>query len=87
MPHFVYILKCADKTLYTGCTNNLKKRLHEHNTSKAGAKYTRARRPVKLVYTKKFRALGSARKYEAEIKRLTRKEKLVLIKKSSSLSS
>ena len=83
MPFTVYILKCADKTLYTGCTNNLVKRLREHNSSKAGAKYTRARRPVKLVHLEKFRTLKAGRRREAEIKRLTRKQKLQLIKKHS----
>ena len=78
--HTVYILECADKTLYTGCTNDLEKRIHDHNNSKTGAKYTRARRPVKLVFSQKFRTLSAGRKKEAEIKRLSREEKLVLIK-------
>ena len=81
MPYFVYILKCADGSLYTGSTNDLAKRLKEHNESPRAAKYTKARRPVTLVYSKKVRTFGSARKREAEIKRLTRKEKLILIKK------
>lgn len=75
----VYILKCADKSLYTGCTNNLPKRLKEHNGGKAGAKYTRARRPVKLVYSEVYRTFAKGRRREAEIKRLTRKEKMELI--------
>lgn len=77
----LYILKCADKTLYTGITVDLKRRLQEHNHSKLGAKYTRARRPVKLVYSKKCRNRSSASKQEAHIKSLSRKEKLELIKK------
>ncbi|PIZ99869.1 MAG: hypothetical protein COX77_00305 [Candidatus Komeilibacteria bacterium CG_4_10_14_0_2_um_filter_37_10] len=80
MTYLVYILECSDKTLYTGSTFNLPKRLNEHNHTKAGAKYTRARRPVQIVYSQKFKTLAAARKKEAAIKRLTRKEKIVLIK-------
>jgi putative endonuclease len=81
MPFFVYILECSDNTLYTGSTHDLQKRLHDHNATGAGAKYTRGRRPVKLVYTRKCTTLARARKIEAEIKRLTRKEKANFIKK------
>lgn len=81
MPHFVYILTCADKTLYVGATNNLKKRFQEHNTSKRGAHYTKIRRPVTLAYSERFRTLGRARRREAEMKRFTRAKKLELIKK------
>jgi len=77
----VYILKCADQSLYTGCTNNLIKRLREHNSGKRGAKYTRARRPVRLVYAQNFRTLAAGRKREVAIKKLTRLEKIKLIKK------
>ena len=83
MTHFTYILECADKTLYVGCTNNLAKRLKEHNGSKGGAHYTKIRRPVTLKYSEKFRTLAYARAREAEIKRLTRKEKLDLLKSKS----
>ncbi|HLD70560.1 MAG TPA: GIY-YIG nuclease family protein [Negativicutes bacterium] len=76
---FVYILECADKSLYAGCTNNLEKRLRQHNQSKRGAHYTKIRRPVVLKYSQVFKTLGAARKREAEIKRLARKEKLGLI--------
>ena len=79
--YHLYILKCADKTLYTGITVDLDRRIEEHNDSKLGAKYTRARRPVKLVYSKKFRNRSSASKEESRIKSLPRKEKLELIKK------
>ena len=79
MKHFVYILKCADGSLYTGCTNNLAKRVKEHNTSKKGAHYTKIRRPVKLVYSEVFYTLKKARAREAEIKRFTREKKLDLI--------
>lgn len=82
MPYFVYILECADKTLYAGATCDLVKRIHEHNNTKAGAKYTRGRRPVKMVYSKKFKTLAKARAVEAEIKNLTRLDKEELIKNS-----
>lgn len=78
--YYLYILKCADGTLYTGITVDLKRRVGEHNTSKKGAKYTRNRRPVKLVYSKKFRNRSLATKAEARIKNLSRAEKLKLIK-------
>jgi putative endonuclease len=78
--YHLYILKCADKTLYTGITVDLQRRIKEHNDSRLGAKYTRARRPVKLVYSKKFRNRSSASKAENRIKNLSRKEKLELIK-------
>ena len=78
---FVYILECADKTLYIGSTNDLEKRLHQHNNSKSGAHYTKIRRPVVLKYSEKFETYTDARKRAGEIKRLTRIEKLALIKK------
>ncbi len=78
--YYLYILKCSDKTLYTGITVDLERRIKEHNDSKLGAKYTRARRPVKLVYSKKFRNRSSASKEENRIKNLSREEKLGLIK-------
>ncbi len=79
MPFVVYILECSDGSLYAGSTCDLQKRIHEHNNTKAGAKYTRGRRPVKLVYFKKFKTLAKVRKKEAEIKRLTRLQKIALI--------
>jgi putative endonuclease len=79
MKYIVYILRCSDQTLYTGSTNNLKKRLVEHNTRKNGAHYTKIRRPVTLVYTEVCRTLGKARSREAEIKRLSRLQKQKLI--------
>ena len=81
MIYYVYILRCADGTLYTGSTNNLEKRLKEHNNSKNGAKYTKARRPVFLEYKEEFKTFAESRSREAEVKRLDRKEKLELIKK------
>lgn len=77
---FVYILECADKTLYAGSTNNIEKRLAQHNGSKQGAHYTKIRRPVKLKYSEEVRTLAQARKREAEIKRLKRAGKIKLIK-------
>jgi putative endonuclease len=79
MKYYVYILECADKTLYVGSTNDLKKRLHEHNNLKNGAHYTKIRRPVKLVYKEMFSTFGEARKREGKLKKLTRKEKLNLM--------
>lgn len=78
---FVYILECSDKTLYAGSTNNIEKRLLEHNHSKNGAHYTKIRRPVALKYLEKVEVFGDARRREAEIKRMSRREKLELILK------
>lgn len=78
--YYVYVLKCADATLYTGSTNDLKARVIAHNTSKTGAKYTRARRPVKIIYSEKFRTKSRAMKREWEVKKMKRGEKLILIK-------
>lgn len=75
---YVYILKCADKTLYTGWTVNLDNRLETHNSGQ-GAKYTRGRRPVKLMYSEKLKNRSLALKREWEIKQKTRDEKLKLI--------
>lgn len=75
MSFYVYILQCCDDTYYTGCTNNLDKRLNEHNSSKKGAHYTKIRRPVILKYFEEFLTLGQARKRESEIKSWERKEK------------
>ena len=77
---FVYILECSDKTLYTGITNNLEKRLEQHNSGADGAKYTRPRRPVKYVYQEKQVNRSVATKREMAIKKLKRVEKLKLIK-------
>ncbi|MBI4132953.1 MAG: GIY-YIG nuclease family protein [Candidatus Sungbacteria bacterium] len=79
--YYLYILKCADTTLYTGIARDLEKRIAEHNTDTLGAKYTRSRRPVKLAYSRRFKSRANAQKEEARIKALSRKEKLVLIKK------
>ena len=83
MNNYVYILECSDKTLYTGSTNNIEKRIKEHNNGKSGAKYTRARRPVKLVYVEMCSTLSNALKREAQIKKLSRAQKLLLIRNST----
>ena len=80
MTYVVYILECADRSFYVGCTNNLDKRLEEHNNSKRGAHYTKIRRPVVLKYSEKFSNLKDARKREVELKGWRREKKLNLIK-------
>jgi putative endonuclease len=79
MKHYVYILRCKDKTLYTGYTTDLTKRVLAHNKLKTGARYTKARRPVKLVYFQKYRTKSESLKRENAIKRMPRNEKLKLI--------
>lgn len=81
MKYFVYILECADKSLYVGCTNNLEKRLKQHNESKWGAHYTKIRRPVILKYSESFPTLKEARQRESEIKGWKREKKLKLFQK------
>lgn len=77
----VYILNCADNTLYTGIATDVDRRLQEHNSgNKAGAKYTRARRPVSLVYQEPCASRSEAAKREYEIKQLDRQAKEALIK-------
>lgn len=78
MPH-VYILECADATLYIGSTTDLERRVTQHNSAKSGAHYTKIRRPVVLRYSESFATLSEARKREAALKRLTRAQKLALI--------
>ena len=77
----VYMVTCADGTLYTGATNRLQKRIEAHNVGK-GAKYTKSRRPVTLVYTEEHPDRSAALKAEAAIKRLTRVEKQEKVRKS-----
>ena len=80
MPDYAYILECSDGTLYTGYTNNLEKRVATHNSGK-GAKYTRSRLPVRLVYFEEFETKSEAQRREYEIKHLTRAQKLALTEK------
>lgn len=77
--NYVYILECADGTLYTGWTTCPEKRVQAHNSGK-GAKYTRSRRPVKLIYTEEYDSKSDALRREYEIKQLSRAQKLLLIK-------
>lgn len=81
--NYTYILKCADGTLYTGWTNDIEKRIKAHNEGK-GAKYTRSRLPVTLVYCECFEFPSEARSREAKIKRLCRAQKLELINSGKS---
>jgi len=75
------MVKCSDNTLYTGITTNLERRLEEHNGSDRGAKYTKARRPVTLVYSEEYENRSEASKREYAIKkRMSREEKLALIR-------
>ncbi|MBI1982409.1 MAG: GIY-YIG nuclease family protein [Candidatus Levybacteria bacterium] len=78
MKYYVYILQCFDQTYYVGCTNNLEKRLIEHNISKKGAHYTKIRRPVIVKYFEQFSTLVEARRREREIKGWRREKKEAL---------
>ena len=76
--NYTYILRCRDGSLYTGWTNDLEKRVSDHNAGK-GAKYTRARRPVELAYFEAFETKEEAMRREYAIKRLPRRKKLELL--------
>ncbi|MBW6487803.1 GIY-YIG nuclease family protein [Sulfurimonas sp.] len=76
----IYMLKCCDGTIYTGITTDLARRVDEHNSSPKGAKYTRARRPVELIYSESHVDKSSASKREHQIKQLSKIQKLSLIK-------
>ena len=76
---YAYIVVCSDNSLYAGIANDLEKRLYEHNNSKNGAKYTRARRPVRLVYKETFQTRSEAAKREYQLKKMDRKAKLKLV--------
>lgn len=76
--HFVYIVRCSDNSLYTGYTNNIEVRINKHNAGK-GAKYTKTRRPVVLVYQEMYETKSEALRREYEIKTFTRQRKLKLI--------
>jgi putative endonuclease len=78
MDYWVYILECEDGSLYTGITTDVERRFKEHCTQ-AGARYTRARRPVRIAYTERHLDRSSASKREAEIKKLPRAKKLMII--------
>lgn len=86
MTWFVYILECSDNTYYTGITRNIQKRVYEHNSSNTvSAKYTKYRRPVKLVFQIAKKSRSEALKTESEIKKLSRETKKLLIFKNSLL--
>lgn len=78
MGEYMYVVKCKDNTLYTGYTNNLKKRIDMHNKG-TGAKYTKSRRPVQLCYVETFETKREAMQAEYKFKQLTRKQKLAYI--------
>ena len=80
MKNVTYILKCSDNSLYTGWNNDIKHRLKMHNEGK-GAKYTKARRPVELVYFEEFETKEQAMKREYAIKQMARKDKLELVRR------
>ena len=80
--NYVYIIECSDATFYTGWTNNLEKRIAMHSKG-TGAKYTKGRGPVKLIYHEEFEDKKDAMKREYEIKKLTREGKMLLIKKTT----
>jgi len=77
--YYVYIVKCKDGTYYTGHTNDLEKRIKEHNDNKRGARYTRYKRPVKVVWKKEYRYFKRAFLEEKRIKALTRQQKEKLV--------
>ncbi len=78
MAWYVYMLRCGDGSLYTGCTDDVQRRLAVHSSGK-GAKYTRSRLPVELVYREELPDKSAALRREAAVKRLTRSEKLKLL--------
>ena len=77
--YYLYIIECADKSLYTGITTDLPRRVEEHNSSTKGAKYTSMRRPVKLVFSEEHENRSLASRREASVKKLSRNDKLDLI--------
>lgn len=80
--YYIYLVECKDKTLYCGVTTDLARRVKEHNEGTKGAKYTRARRPVKVVWSARARTRARAQQREAEIKKLPKTKKLKLISES-----
>ena len=79
MSYFIYIVQCSDDTLYTGITTDVERRVEEHNHSIKGAKYTKLRRPVQLVYSESAPDRSSASKREYVIKKMSREKKMALI--------
>jgi len=81
---FVYLVRCQDGTLYCGIAKDLTRRVAEHNSTDKGAKYTRGRRPVQLVYAEEVASRAQATQREGQIKRMTRPQKMALIKDGTS---
>lgn len=81
--HYFYVLKCADDTLYAGYTTDIKRREQEHNSLTKGAKYTRYRQPVKMIYYELFDTRVDATKAEAQFKKLTRVQKEVYMQRET----
>lgn len=77
--YYIYLLRCSDNTLYCGQTTDLERRVKEHNSEKSKSKYTRGRQPVRLVYFEKYKTLNEVLKREWQIKKLTKKQKEILI--------
>ncbi len=77
--YYLYIVRCSDNSLYCGTTTDLERRITEHNSSKKGAKYTRGRQPVQLVYCEELEDISAALKREVQIKKLSRKAKEKLL--------
>lgn len=80
--YYVYLLRCGDNSLYCGQTKDLDRRIKEHNSNDSKSRYTRARRPVKLVYFKKYKTINEVLKREHEIKKMTKIKKERLITKN-----
>lgn len=78
MPHFFYLARCSDNSLYAGTCVDVKAREALHNAGK-GAKYTRSRKPIEIIYTEEFETLSEARRREREVKKMSRKEKERLV--------
>lgn len=76
---FVYIVRCSDNSLYTGITKDLDKRIYDHNYSKIWAKYTKGRRPVKLVWSQKVKDRNQASRLELEIKKFWKEKKEMIV--------
>ena len=81
---YLYVVRCVDSTLYTGITTDVDRRVREHNASKRGAKYTRTRRPVELVWTREYKSRSEAQKAEYNFKKLFHKEKWEVINEDRS---
>jgi len=76
---WMYVVRCSDKTLYCGVTNDLERRLNEHNKGTKGARYTRFRKPVEVVFTEQFESRGEALRAEYAFKQLTKKKKEAIV--------